>query len=210
MSTFFILLFIFLILYVLVLTYWYNNLKPRIKGWIGERVVISKLKRLGNNYKIFNDIYIHNAEGNTVQIDHIVLSKFGLFVIETKNFKGWVFGNDFSEKWTVQIYKSKRKFPSPIRQNYSHVKALQDLLESNEVPIVPIVCFTNNATIKSEFKSNIVITTSQLKKAIKAYDKELIPLVDVDYYEALIEDNSLVKTRKLKRSHIKQLKKVHG
>ncbi|WP_143158019.1 nuclease-related domain-containing protein [Rubritalea squalenifaciens] len=81
---------------------------PSVKGWWGELQVTSfGLKRLDPAiYKVFNDIYLPRPDGKgTTQIDHLVISRFGLFVIETKNYGGWIFGSENQRQWTQQIYK---------------------------------------------------------------------------------------------------------
>ena len=70
---------------------------PKIKGAIGETKVNTRLNFLGNEYTVFKDILIKSSNGLTSQIDELVLSEYGIFVIETKNYKGWIFGNEKSE-----------------------------------------------------------------------------------------------------------------
>lgn len=74
-------------------------------------------------YKVLNNITLQ-TDGRTTQIDHVVVSNLGLFVIETKNYKGWIIGDEYSEYWTQVIYKRKEKLYNHIRQNYGHLMAL--------------------------------------------------------------------------------------
>ena len=93
---------IFIILCVLFVFF-----KPQIKGWFGEKAVSSILAMLNKDeYKVINDVML-NTEHGTSQIDHIVLSLYGIFVIETKNYKGWITGSEFSEQWTKNMYGKK-------------------------------------------------------------------------------------------------------
>src|SRR5690606_19184571 len=79
--------------------------RVKIKGFIGEKTTSSILYFLDKSkYKVINNIVIE-AYGKTTQIDHIVISDFGVFVIETKNYKGWILGGENSEYWTQVIYK---------------------------------------------------------------------------------------------------------
>ena len=64
----------------------------------------------------------------TSQIDHLVLSEYGIFVIETKRYKGWIFGSEKAENWTQVIFKEKHQFRNPVKQNWSHVYALKSVL----------------------------------------------------------------------------------
>ncbi|CAM5221064.1 Topoisomerase-like DNA binding C4 zinc finger protein OS=Ureibacillus acetophenoni OX=614649 GN=SAMN05877842_11058 PE=4 SV=1 [Ureibacillus acetophenoni] len=60
---------------------------PAIKGAVGERFVNKKLSELGVNYKVFHDLYVPNDKGGTTQVDHVVTSHYGVFVIETKHYE---------------------------------------------------------------------------------------------------------------------------
>ena len=101
---------------------------PKIKGSIGEAKVNTRLNFLGKEYIVLKDILIKSSNGYTSQIDELVLSEYGIFVIETKNYKGWIFGNEKSENWTQVIYKEKNTFRNPIKQNWSHIYALKNVL----------------------------------------------------------------------------------
>lgn len=86
------LLILFLVLGVLLRLF-----EPRIKGYLGEAAVASRLGKLPQeHYRVFNDIMLQTKRGTT-QIDHIVVSIYGIFVIETKNYKGWITGSEFAE-----------------------------------------------------------------------------------------------------------------
>ncbi len=74
---------------------------------------------------MLNDLTLPDGEGATTQIDHLLLSPFGVFVIETKNYKGWIFGSERQKQWTQKIYKKSFKFQNPIHQNYKHMKVLE-------------------------------------------------------------------------------------
>lgn len=74
------------------------------KGALGEKRVASILKRLPEDrYKVINNLLINN-NGFTSQIDHVVISVYGIFVIETKAYKGWIYGSESSDYWTQNIY----------------------------------------------------------------------------------------------------------
>jgi hypothetical protein len=106
----------------------YKIFKPRIKGVVGEQTTAFKLSRLNRaKYKVINNLVL-NVSGKTSQIDHVIISDFGIFVIETKNLKGWILGEENSEYWTQVIYQRKKKFYNPIRQNQGHIRALEHYL----------------------------------------------------------------------------------
>jgi restriction system protein len=102
--------------------------KPQIKGWFGEILVHQLLThRLDQNvYRVVRNVMLPTEDGTT-QIDHIVVSRYGIFVIETKNYKGWIFGSERQAKWTQKIFRVTNSFQNPIHQNYKHIKTLAEL-----------------------------------------------------------------------------------
>ena len=85
-------------------------LQAKVKGIIGEKKVSVVLATLPNSdYIILNDVMLPTEKGST-QIDHIVVSLYGIFVIETKNYKGWITGSSYAEQWTKNMYGKKYKF----------------------------------------------------------------------------------------------------
>lgn len=103
---------------------------PRIKGAIGEDRVSLTLSRLDQaQYIVLNDLLVpSNGSTKTTQIDHIVVSNFGVFVIETKAHKGWIFGSERQAYWTQVIYRYRARFYSPLRQNYAHIKSVETII----------------------------------------------------------------------------------
>lgn len=85
--------------------------KPYLKGKMGEFAVAVHVKLyLKDHYILLNDLTLPDGEGATTQIDHLLLSPFGVFVIETKNYKGWIFGSERQKQWTQKIYKKVLNF----------------------------------------------------------------------------------------------------
>jgi restriction system protein len=69
-----------------------------LTGWLSKKLFLD-----GEIYKDLNNVTI-NASNGTTQIDQIIVSKFGVFVIEVKNLKGWIFGDEKAAKWTYDLY----------------------------------------------------------------------------------------------------------
>lgn len=91
------------------------------KGKYSEKLVNNKIQELPEEYVVFNDL-LFESNGYSTQIDHIAVSPYGVFVIETKGYKGWILGRENGEYWTQTIYKSKHQFYNPIKQNAGHVR----------------------------------------------------------------------------------------
>lgn len=182
----------------------FKLLKPKIKGAMGEYSLRHILKKLPkNNYKLMNDVLIETSSG-TSQIDHIVISQFGVFIIENKNYKGWIFGDRYSKTWTQNIYGHKTHFQNPIHQNYGHIKRLQELdpVLSN-INFISIIAFSGEATLKTNIEN--VTYYSKVIKLIKSYTEPIYNKSEIDNIYKVIElrEKSDHKSRK---KHIKSIK----
>ena len=161
------------IIALMVLSALVTIIKPRIKGKMGEATVSMLLKKLDKNkYQVVNDVLLSAEGGNTrtTQIDHVVVSIYGIFSIETKNYKGQIYGSESSAKWTQYIYGHKYSFMNPIYQNYAHVKALNALLQSHgyeNIPVFSIVTFPGDAVLKIKTTKSQVVKWGAVTKTVK-------------------------------------------
>jgi restriction system protein len=137
----------------------------------GERIVANILaKELDyKDYFLFNNLTIPSSQNGSSQIDHLVISKFGIFVIENKNYKGWIFGNKNQDEWTQSLPGGKKfQFQNPIHQNWSHIMSLRTLL-----PFVPedafqsIVVFTDSCEFKTEPIDNVLHSENIVEYILK-------------------------------------------
>lgn len=121
----------------------------RSKGKRGEKQVAALLALLSKKrYKVINDLLFQSG-GHSTQIDHVVVSVYGIFVIETKYYQGWIYGGENSEYWTQNIYGNKYQLRNPLWQNQGHVKAIARIIgDSGNIPIFNIVAFSRQASIK--------------------------------------------------------------
>ena len=125
------------------------------KGEIGENFVnINNMKLDDNIYKKLSNITLRLKDGSTTQIDHIIISSYGIFVIETKNMKGWIYGTEHQKRWTQNIYGKKYSFQNPLLQNYRHIKALEEVLNI-KYNLFSIVVFVGNSQFKTLVPKNI-------------------------------------------------------
>jgi ribosomal protein S27AE len=170
----------FYLLVVVVLGILIRILTPIVKGWCGEKIVATILSSLPeSDYRVLNNIMLRTNYGTT-QIDHIIVSLYGIFVIETKNYKGWITGSEFGDNWTKNMYGKKYSFRNPLKQNYAHVKALETLLGLDEDRFIPIVAFSWNSDIKVKTKKPVVYI-SQLRRVILSYQQEKIYINDIKH-----------------------------
>lgn len=181
----------------------------KFKGWIGEISVdykLDKLNRSEEEYTIMHDIIVPTVNGKTTQIDHLVISKYGVFVIETKNFRGWIMGSEHNPYWTQVIYKRKEKLFNPVRQNYGHIKSIETIIGEEYIDSIKgIVCFTGRATLKVNVTKSHVIYTEQLVKTIQGYSNALLSNTEVHDICNKISRVQL-SGKEAKKDHLKSVK----
>ena len=190
-------------LVIIILAILMKFLYPKFRGYIGEFWVKLELKKLSKKeYIVLNDIMLADENG-THQIDHLVISKYGIFVIEMKNYYGLITGDEYKDSWTQHLGKKKYFFKNPIHQNYGHIKALEKKLNLDNNIFIPIVCFSNQAKMKVNNKS-IVVQLEYLLRTIKSFNKTRL-----DNDINLIANNIInlnITTKDERKKHIKDIK----
>ena len=150
--------------------------KSRINGPVGEGVVSFRLNLLDPNYYfVFNNLVLpSNGRTKTAQIDHVVVSNFGVFCIETKNYSGWIFGNADHKYWTQVIYHNKERFYNPLRQNYAHTKAVESLLKEKykDINIHGYVAFPSAGKLQIAGTNNVGFVADVIKM-IKNHNNQI-------------------------------------
>lgn len=187
---------------------WWNS--PKQKGKRGERLVARRLQRgLPAEYRILNDIYLPLPDGTTTQVDHIVVSQYGIFVVETKTYSGWIFGDEKSKAWTQSIYRKKSRFQNPMRQNYKHICALADNLGLDKSYFIGVVAFTGDCTFKTEMPDGVVYSR-RLVAYIRSHDMPKIEAQQLDGLVSAIEERQGTLSEKQIDSHVANLQKRHS
>ena len=176
---------------------------PRGKGKIGEQKVAKAIGPTieGQRY-VFNN-YILSKDGKSHQIDHIVINARGVFVIETKNYSGAVFGSDGDKTWTLVYGKIKYKKYNPVRQNLTHAKKIRDILTG--IPIYSLVVLVQNNT--RHIKAQGVIPLKDLDLYLYTGQKVLSPEQMHDAYKKLAHARSMMSSKKHIRNVRKRAKK---
>lgn len=159
---------------------------PQYKGKYGENVISQALKEIeGYNY-VVNNIML-NDNGKSRQIDHIFVSEYGVFVIETKNYGGTIYGKEKSTEWKQYLNKKCFNFKNPIHQNYGHEEIVKKVLKSVTDKIYSLVVFTRRCELKVEVTST-VIYDNQLKNYIRNKGKILDISKVNEIYKVLMEN----------------------
>ena len=213
-----ILLIIILVVSLFIYLARYNSAKQ--KGKRGEMRVSAILSKLSDEYTILNDLVFRTEKGTT-QIDHIVVSKYGIFTIETKNYRGEIYGDDNRKEWTQLIvtkvtyakkwwktytYVTKNRFYNPVKQSVGHALRIKELLSVfPHVKIVPIVVFTGDAVLRYVESNNHVVYEENLLDVIDGYKTTYLTDNDVQAVLAILTGNNIRETVS-DRQHVKNLR----
>ena len=183
--------------------------KPFIKGKVGEFAVALhvKLYLKDPEYILLNDCTLPDEQSGTTQIDHILLSPYGIFIIETKNYKGWIFGSERQKMWTQKIFKKSYKFQNPLHQNYKHQKVLEQVLADIITPeyLHSIVVFMPDCEFKTDMPVN-AFRGAVWVDYVKNFKAEVIPAMKLKRIQLRIEKEVLEKSWKTNQIHVENLK----
>jgi len=178
------------------------------KGMVGEFLVniTAKLFLNKNEYHLVKNVTLPTSDGTT-QIDHIIVSKYGIFVVETKNMKGWIFGNEKQKSWTQKIFKSSHKFQNPLHQNYKHVKTLEECLGMDDSHIFSLVVFVGDSTFKTQLPENVTKGGGYIR-FIKSKTVTLLSEAEVSEVLEKIQSGRLMPSIRTTIQHVKHVKEI--
>ena len=167
---------------------------PEYKGKEGEERIGRLLSQLPKEYIVLDDLVLKTERG-TSQIDHVIISTYGVFAIETKNYRGDIYGDDKRNDWTQIIatdvtysrkwyktytYITKNHFYSPIKQSFSHIYAIKEnLTEWSRLKVIPIVVFTGSANLSNVSSNNHVVYDFNLLPTIQRYKTACLSETDI-------------------------------
>lgn len=177
--------------------YWQSTLNT---GNFGEFLTFRKLEKLQGNHKILTNIYVPKSDGSTTELDLVLINQTGIYVFESKNYSGWIFGDEKNKNWTQSLKGGKKiKFLNPIWQNKGHISALSNLVKDiGSQYIYSYIVFSERCELKK------VSVAAQDVKVVKR--DQLLPVLRKD-----IESRSQVISEDLVSSifdHLQKLSKV--
>lgn len=182
---------------------------PRFKGMVGETFINLGIRLFldKREYHLLNNVTLPTPQGTT-QIDHVIVSRFGLFVIETKNIKGWIFGNPAHKSWTQQLYRRRHTFQNPLRQNYLHLMTLKSLLGLADHQLHSIIYFIGDCTFKTPMPDNVM--NRGLIRYIKSKTTQVLTPAEVTRVIDTIQRGRLSANWQTHKQHVAQLKARHS
>ena len=148
------------------------KINNRINGWLGEKATAWGLSQDldPRQYKRIDDVIIPNGRGGTSQIDHVVLSAYGIFVVETKNRNGVIEGSEHQLLWRQIVNGVAFDFQNPLLQNRGHICALARLLGLSFYDFHSIIFFCGDARFTWKMPDNVrtsgITTLIRSKRAL--------------------------------------------
>lgn len=152
-----------------------------------------------DTYHLLDNVTLRHGQ-STTQIDHVLISRYGIFVIETKGYKGWIYGNPADRQWTQVLYRARFRFGNPIRQSAGHVAALRSLFNLDADVFHSIVVFCGQARFKTELPAN-VIHYGDLVRYIRSFTNEILTYNQLVYAVGRIETQRLARSREVDEQH---------
>ena len=183
--------------------------RRRNKGDIGEsRISILNESGLDENHIGLDNILIPLPDGGTTQIDHIVVSPYGLYIIETKNMGGWIYGNEYDSQWTQVLYKQKYTFQNPLRQNYKHCQVIASALNLDNSLVHSVIVFIGDSEIKTPLPANVCNGGTAYLNYIKQPREARIPLPELPRLIAAIQKLRLENSAENCTRHIAYIEQI--
>jgi restriction system protein len=142
----------------------------------------------GPDYHHFRRIIIPTSRGTT-EIDHLIVSKFGIFVVELKDRSGWIFGNAADAYWTAVHFTKKFRFQNPLRQNYGHIKALETFLSVDPRVLHGVVVFRGSFEFKTSIPDGVLC--HRYKSWIAAMQDVVLDDATVDAIVTALRSNAM-------------------
>lgn len=141
------------------------------------------------------------------QIEHVIVSQYGIFVIETKYMKGWIFGGEQQKDWTQTFPGGKFKFQNPLHQNYKHIKALAHMLGLSEHNFHSVIVFTGESTFKTALPENVL--SNSYTDYIKSKDTVIFSKAEVNDFIEIIELFKIERPRSTTKKQVAYLRQPY-
>ncbi len=182
-----------------------RHLPPTFRGALGEIQSSISTKKLDSaTYKTLHDVYLPTKYGST-QIDHIVVSKHGIFVIETKYWSGKLYGSEEADYWKQYLPGTVNRLYNPIKQNAGHVIAVSNITKSL-TPLAPIsIIAVKNAAVLRVRSQTAVVKIAELADEIMRHQSVVLSQHQVEAIVALLQ-NANITDAAVRKQHAEQVR----
>jgi len=180
-------------------------------GNYGEYLTFRILEKLKGNNKLLTNVYIPKADGTTTEIDLLMINRAGFYVFESKNYSGWIFGDEKSKNWTQSLKNDKKsQFLNPVIQNNGHINALRKLLGETSNIFYSYSVFSQRCELKK--MSVTTPNTYVVKRDMLIYDlrkdmgkrTEVLTDDQINVFYEILQKHTLADA-KTKEQHIQNI-----
>lgn len=183
------------------------------KGNFAEYLIFRYLEKINVHSKIMTNLYIPREDGTTTEVDVMMISTKGIFVFESKNYSGWIFGDEKNPMWTQTLPgNNKNQFYNPIWQNSGHISAIRNVIGDERPNLyMSYIVFSERCTLKkiSVNSSDVVVLkrneiVSELNNYLNISNDILTEKEVFKYYYKLRYYRTA--TDQVKKKHIESIK----
>lgn len=180
-------------------------------GIYGEYLTYEYLQLTARYSKTVCNLYIKRDSGYVSEIDIVFIHETGIYVIESKNYSGWIYGNENHQNWT-QVLKNgeKFKFYNPLKQNKTHINALKEVLYAIPTEdFINLIVFSERCELKEIIYDNLrtSVINRDLISTFMSYESKHSPKIynkkEIDYLYSMLKQYSLASPT-IKEKHKKQ------
>lgn len=187
---------------------------PRIRGRLGKWRVHYALRHSlpASHYRVFRDVTLRPGAGSdqgASKIDHVVISPYGVFVVETKSYSGSISGSERDPHWTRARYRARRGFRNPLHQNHGHIRKLSELFGIDASRFHSLVVFTGSARFSTPMPAQVT-QLGGLIPFIQVRNRELIAFEEVERLAGLLQSSRVAPGVESAAAHLAALRQSHG
>ena len=182
-------------------------------GMLGEYLLSEQIiKAIPDGHLLLN-LYVPISNTHTSEIDLVLIHETGVYVFESKNYAGWIFGSEGDKNWTQTFKTTRNQFPNPVRQNEGHIQALSTYLSLKRSVFLSVIVFGDNCELKKiNADTTPILQTNQvplfIRGLIESRQKHLSPQQCQEIF-AKLEPLSHASDA-IKEAHIQQLRNSFG
>lgn len=184
----------------------------RTSAAVQHEAMLENMQRARQQAKAKKELHLHNVtlkdDRGTTQIDHVLISAYGVFVIETKNYNGQITGSAEAREWQQRFFQKQYAFQNPLRQNYRHIKALENTLKLPSSVFQSVVVFAGQCELKSSFPPN-VCTKDNLPAFIQSFKQVVLTPGQIQAAYQTLQKNRLSDNFLTHFRHVRNLRKQH-
>lgn len=169
-----------------------------------KKVINNKVLSAASNVSHYTSVLLTNDNDELTEIDHLIVSPVGVFVIESKNYSGYIFGSQHQAKWTQTLTGRKTQFMNPLRQNYKHCLAVSRLLGVVD-GVESLVLFHDKASFKTKFPPNVRYV-SELEAFLSGFTHVKFTDSQLEEFNTRLAKVISVTTREDFKQHISEVK----